>query len=87
MEITTDSAVSDTEAVDQVDRQHMIENYVDKIIRRLIERPFDPAPQLSQGDTGRPAPVPGGRVAPAWRTDNIPSDVPPHECNPAISAE
>ena len=48
MEQATGSSLSDAEAVDQVDRQHMIEYYVDEIIGRLVERPFDSAPQLFQ---------------------------------------
>ena len=48
MERTTDSTISDAEAVVQVDRLQMIEYYVDEIIGRLVARPFDSAPQLIQ---------------------------------------
>ena len=40
--------MSDTEAVDQVNRPHMIEYYADEIIGRLTDRPYDSAPQLFQ---------------------------------------
>ena len=51
MELTTDSAMSDTGAVDQEDRQHMLGHYADEIIGRLTGRPHDSAPQLFQHAT------------------------------------
>ena len=102
MEQTTDCTTYDTEAVDQVDRQQMIEFYVGDITGRLVERPFDSAPQrpvffpggpcLSQEDrpvrdAGRPVFIPGGRIAPIQRTDYVPQDAPSHECDPAGGAE
>ena len=70
MEQTADSTRSYTEAEDQAGRQDTMGYYIDEIIRRLAERPFDSAPQLfqfatrggaclSQGDVLR---LFGGRV-------------------------
>ena len=48
MEQQKDSAMSDTEAEDQVGRQGMIKYYVDGLVRGAVERPYDSAPQLLQ---------------------------------------
>ena len=48
MQQTTDSTVSYTQAEDTGDRQDMIAYYVDQIIRRVVERPYDSVPQLFQ---------------------------------------
>ena len=48
MRSTTDSTASYTQAEDQVDRQDMITYYVDQILRRIAERPYDSISQLLQ---------------------------------------
>ena len=48
MEQTTDSTVSYTQAEYPGDRQDVIAQYVDRIIRRITERPYDSVPQLFQ---------------------------------------
>ena len=45
---TTDSAISYTQAEDPEARQAMITYYADQIIGRIVERPYDSAPQLFQ---------------------------------------
>ena len=48
MQQTTESTVSYTEAEYTDDRQNMIAYYVDQLIRRITERPYDSIPQLFQ---------------------------------------
>ena len=48
MQTATDSTVSYTHAEDPVDRQDMVAYYVDQVIRRVVERPYDSVPQLFQ---------------------------------------
>ena len=45
---TTDSTVSYTQAETDADRRSMIEYYVDQLLRRVVERPYDSIPQLFQ---------------------------------------
>ena len=44
----TDTTASDTESEDQAGRQSMIEYYVDQLLRRVVECPYDSVPQLFQ---------------------------------------
>ena len=48
MQQTTDSTASYTQAEDQGDRQDMMAHYVDPILRRIVECPYDSIPQLFQ---------------------------------------
>ena len=48
MQSETDSTASYTQAEDPGDRQDMIAYYVDQILRRITERPYDSIPQLFQ---------------------------------------
>ena len=48
MQQTTDSTVSYTEAEYSEDRQNMIAYYVDQLLRRIVECPYDSIPQLFQ---------------------------------------
>ena len=48
MQQTTESTVSYTQAGDSEDRQSVIAYYVDQIIRRIAECPYDSIPQLFQ---------------------------------------
>ena len=48
MQQTTESAVSYTQAEDSEDRQSMIAYYVDQLVRRIVECPYDSTPQLFQ---------------------------------------
>ena len=48
MQQTTDSTIAYTQAEDPEDRQAMITYYVDQIIGRIVERPYDSIPQLFQ---------------------------------------
>ena len=48
MQQTTDSTVSYAQAEDSEDRQSMIEYYVDQLLRRIAECPYDSIPQLFQ---------------------------------------
>ena len=48
MQQTTESTVSYTQAEDSEDRQSMIAYYVDQLLRRIVECPYDSVPQLFQ---------------------------------------
>ena len=48
MQQTTDSTVSYTQAEDSEVRQGMIAHYVDQLLRRIAECPYDSIPQLFQ---------------------------------------
>ena len=70
MQQTTDSTIPYTQEEDSEDRQNMIAYYVDQLLRRIVERPYDSVPQLFQHVTrGGPCLCPadvirlfGGRV-------------------------
>ena len=48
MQYATESTISYTQAEDSEDRQSMIAYYVDQLLRRIAEYPYDSIPQLFQ---------------------------------------